>query len=64
MKGNIFLVLLLLAASVVAQETGFLSGWYTSGNYVVCEYTSSQGVYAIMIDAYEVCPVTIEIGSE
>jgi len=57
----VFCMLSLVAIGCTAQEMGFLSSWWTNGNYTVCEYTTSQGVFAVTIDVTEVCPTTIEI---
>jgi hypothetical protein len=57
------LYLAFLASPANAQITGFLSGWYTSGNYTVCEYQTERGVYAKMIEVTQVCAETVEIPS-
>lgn len=54
-------ILAMVSVTALAQSTGYLRGWYNSGNLVVCEYDTEDGVYAITIAAWEVCPVTITI---
>ncbi len=62
MTRTTLLVALMLAASVAHAGTAFLVGELVTGMTKQCFYDYLGSQYTITIDAYKLCPITINVG--